>query len=264
MLTLEELYSFKGKTAFITGASSGLGERFARVLSSVGARVILAARNLEKLKMLRAELGNAKALHMDISDKLSVSNCFSELEKAGEKIDICINSAGISFFTPIFEEDEHGGFESIIQTNLIGMWYVVKAVANHMRDNAIPGSIINIGSVNGAGRINEGLASYAASKAAVMQLTKALVGELSKHNIRINCINPGLFYTSMTERFLRDHERLKQMEELIPLGFVAKPEDLDGTILLLASNEHSAYITGVCITVDGGVSWGGLATNKPK
>ena len=126
-----QLFDLKDKTALITGASSGLGEKFARCLSCAGARVILAARRINKLKTLAAELNNARAIQMDVSDKQSVKSCFAELEQAGEKIDICVNNAGIFKATPVFEEDHQNDFESVMQTNVMGVWYVAKAAANH-------------------------------------------------------------------------------------------------------------------------------------
>jgi NAD(P)-dependent dehydrogenase (short-subunit alcohol dehydrogenase family) len=251
------LFDLHGKTAIITGASGGLGEQFARCLSSAGARVILAARRIDKLKTLAAELNNARAIQMDVADKQSVKSCFAELEQAGERIDICVNNAGIAILTPVFEEDDNDNFESIIQTNLMGVWYVTKAAANHMKSHGIHGSIISIGSVNGQNKLRDGLAAYASSKAAVIQLTKALVGELSPYNIRINCISPGLFHTPLTDYKLNTSEQKEAMNKIIPLGFVATPQNLEGALLLLASNAHSSYMTGSCITVDGGVSWGG-------
>jgi NAD(P)-dependent dehydrogenase (short-subunit alcohol dehydrogenase family) len=254
---MSHIFDLKGKTAIVTGASQGLGEQFARALNSSGARVILASRRVDKLQVLERDLSNAKVVQMDVADKTSVNKALAELENFGEKIDICVNNAGIAALTPIFEDDDNDNFESIIQTNLMGVWYVTKAVANYMKKHGIQGSIINIASVNGANKLREGLASYAASKAAVIHLTKSLVGELSSHNIRINCIAPGLFHTPLTNYKLNTVQQKKDMEQMIPLGFVAKPQDLDGVLLLLASNTHSAYITGTCITVDGGVSWGG-------
>lgn len=254
---MQHLFDLKGKTAFITGASSGLGEQCAYTLSKAGARVILIGRNLNKLEAVASKLNNAMAVARDVSDKDAVNKALNELDESGERIDICINSAGIATLTPIFEEEDKGNFEQIIQTNLMGTWYITKAVALHMKRHNIHGSIINISSVNGANKLREGLASYAASKAAVIQLTKALVGELSLYKIRINCIAPGLFHTPLTHYKLSSEEAQKSMEKLIPLGFVAQPTDLEGVILLLASNAASAYITGSCITIDGGVSWGG-------
>ncbi|WP_425362996.1 SDR family NAD(P)-dependent oxidoreductase [Candidatus Tisiphia endosymbiont of Hybos culiciformis] len=252
-----QLFNLTGKTALITGASSGLGEQFSRLLSTVGVRIILASRRLDKLQTLASELNNAIALEMDVADKISVQRAFNTLKEQGELIDICINNAGIAKPTPIFASCELDDFESIMQTNVLGVWYVTKKVANHMRNHGIHGSIINISSVNGANRLCENIAGYCASKASVIQMTKALVGELAKAHIRINCIIPGIFHTPLTDHRLNTEEKRKAIEELTPLNFIAEPSDLDGAILYLASNKASRYVTGSCITVDGGASWGG-------
>jgi len=250
------LFDLHGKTAIITGASSGLGEQFARCLSSAGARVILVARRIDKFNTLAAELNNAKAIQMDVSDKQSVKSCFAELEQAGEKVDICVNSAGIAVLTPIFAEDDNDSFESIVQTNLMGVWYVTKAAANHMKNHGIHGSIINIASINGDTFPYKEATAYATSKAAVIHMSKSLLTELSQHKIRINSIAPGLFHTPMTDHKLGTDQQRQEFAGQIPMGFVATPKDLDGALLLLASNAHSSYMTGSCITVDGGKSFG--------
>lgn len=249
----------KGKTALITGASSGIGEGFARCLSKAGVRVILASRRIDKLKSLAVELNDALPLEMDVSDKASVATAFEKIEKQGERIDISVNNAGFFRSTPVFDADEQNDFESVMQTNLIGLWYVTKASASHMKHNGIHGSIINIASVNGANFLGENSAAYCASKAAVIQLTKALVGELAKEHIRINCISPGLFHTPPTDPMVNTDTLRAKVENLIPLGFVPEPSGLDGTILYLASNQASPYVTGSCLTVDGGISWGGTS-----
>ena len=256
-MSLTQLYDFHGKTALITGASGSLGKQFARCLNARGARVLLASRSLKSLQDLSDELGNAKAIKMDVADKNSVISCFSELEKAGEKIDICVNNAGIAKLTPIFQEEQNDDFESLIQTNLIGVWYVTKAVATHMKNNNIHGSIINIGSVNGDNCLRPEASAYTVSKAAVIHMSKALVGELSSCGIRINCINPGLFHTPLTDYKLRAEEVKQQQLKRIPMNFVAEPSDIDGLILYLASNKASKYVTGSCFTIDGGISWSG-------
>ena len=250
---MNKIFDLHGKTAIITGASSGLGVQFARCLSSAGARVILAARSLDKLEALSNEIDNTRAIKMDIANKKSVQECFAELEKLGEKINICINNAGIFKDTPIFSEDPDCDFESVMQTNVMGTWYVTKAVANHMKNNNIHGSIINIGSVNGDSYLKPERSGYAISKAAIMHMTKALVRELSP-NIRINCISPGPFHTPATRYKISNPELKTNLEASIPLGFFAEPQDLDGIILYLASNEASRYVTGSTFTIDGGVS----------
>ena len=253
------LFDLSGKTALITGASSGLGKRFAEVLSAAGARVILTSMELAKLQALADTLKNAQAVEMDVSNKTAVRTAFTQIEQANERIDIAICAAGISGSTPIFEPEISDTFKRIIQTNLMGVWYVTQCAANHMKQYEIAGSIINIASIRGISYPRETTTGYCASKAAVIQLTKALTGELAQANIRINCIAPGAFCTPLIDHKLRIPGMKQAIEKPIPLGFIAEPEELDGTILYLASNKASRYVTGTCLTVDGGVSWGGQA-----
>ncbi|HJK85661.1 MAG TPA: SDR family oxidoreductase [Candidatus Megaira endosymbiont of Stentor roeselii] len=144
-----------------------------------------------------------------------------------------------------------------MQTNVMGIWYVTQFMAMHMKDNSIKGSIINIASINGTTKLGKNITGYCVSKAAVIQLTKALVGELSEAKIRINCIVPGLFPTPLTDSYLSILENRQVITNVIPLNFVATLSDLDGIILYLSSNKASRYVTGSSITVDGGMSWGG-------
>ena len=250
------IFDLKGKTALITGASSGLGEGFAHILSKAGARVILASRRIEKLETLAAELGNSVAVEMDVSGKESIREAFSKLESKNEKIDICINNAGIASHTPIFAED-NGKFEEILQTNVLGVWHVTRFAANHMKSHKIHGSIINIASVLGDNLTRSNMTGYAASKAAVIRMTENLVSELAEEKIRINAIVPGLFHTPLTDNRLNDESQKQQAAENIPLKFVANPSDMEGAILFLSSNELSGYMTGSCITIDGGSTWKG-------
>lgn len=250
-------YNLKGKTALITGASSGLGERMAFVLAQHGAKVILAARREDALHAIKKQIPNSSFYLMDVADRKSVYAAFNQIEEDQHRIDICINNAGIAKLTPVFEAADHEDFERMIQTNVMGTWYVTQSIATHMKQHSIAGSIINVSSVNGANKLREELTGYAVSKAAVIQMTKALVGELSKVNIRINCIAPGLFHTPLTDYKLNAVDAKEEMAQKIPLQFVGSPADLDGTILYLASNDASRYVTGSCLVVDGGVSWGG-------
>ncbi|HAT4486890.1 TPA: SDR family NAD(P)-dependent oxidoreductase [Legionella pneumophila] len=250
-------YNLKGKTALITGASSGLGERMAFVLAEHGAKVILAARREDALHAIKKQIPNSSFYLMDVADRKSVHATFNLIEEDQHRIDICINNAGIAKLTPLFEAADHEDFERMIQTNVMGTWYVTQSIATHMKQHSIAGSIINVSSVNGANKLREELTGYAVSKAAVIQMTKALVGELSKVNIRTNCIAPGLFHTPLTDYKLNTVDGKEEMAQKIPLQFVGSPADLDGTILYLASNDASRYVTGSCLVVDGGVSWGG-------
>ncbi len=245
---MNSIFNLSGKTALITGASSGLGENFSKCLVRSGARVILAARRLDKLKNLAKELKNAIPIQMDVADQQSVENAFNSIEKSNERIDICINNAGITKLTPLFAKDDQNDFEKILQTNITGVWYVTKHVAQHMKYHKIHGAIINIGSVNGDSIPAYKGSAYSISKAAVIHLTKSLVSELSSYNIRINCISPGWFKTPMND------PNIEKIIPLIPCGKIAAPKDMDGLILYLSSNKASSYVTGSCFTIDGGIS----------
>ncbi len=256
---MHEYFNLTGKTAIVTGASSGLGKRFAEVLSKFGAKVIIIARRKERLKELAKTL-NSKGgfvipLDLDIEDDSLLQKKFSSLLESGEKIDILVNSAGVLRLTPAFSESIES-FDKIFNVNVRSLWIITQKIACHMRDENIQGSIINVASISGdlVPSYKEG--AYCASKAAVNQITKQLVGEFSPYNIRINSILPGLIRTEMTQKQIeQDEENLKKE---IPLGFIAEPKDLDCALLYLASNKASRYVTGSSLIIDGGDSWRGV------
>lgn len=253
-----DIFDLKGKTAFITGAAGGLGSRFAQVLASAGVHIIAADLHEEALESLRQDVtkqgGNILTTSLNIADEQSVTKVVALLEKEKKIVDICINAAGITRLTPIFGENSQ--FESVIQVNLIGTWFITKHIANHMKNHNIAGSIINIASMNGFDRPAPTVSAYCASKAGVIYMTKSLVSELGEHHIRINAICPGLFPSGMTKDIIA--EQSDYWKNITPLGYLSEPSDLDGTILYLASNAASRCVTGACITVDGGVSCRGL------
>ncbi|MBS0184753.1 MAG: SDR family oxidoreductase [Proteobacteria bacterium] len=258
---MTDIFNLNGKTALITGASSGLGKQFAKTLASAGAKVILAARRTDLLeeivKDIQAQGYQARAITLDVKDQKSVKEAIQFLTSQGEKIDILINNAGIAGFTPVFADKDAQVFEDIMNTNVLGIWYMTKEVATHMKEKKIEGSIINIASIYGMNKLETQQTAYCASKAAVIQMTKALVGELSPYNIRINCIAPGYVLTPMVPKWVEKKHEDKQISGTIPQNFLATPKDLDGLLLYLASNKASTYMTGSCITIDGGSSWGG-------
>jgi NAD(P)-dependent dehydrogenase (short-subunit alcohol dehydrogenase family) len=253
----QKLFGLHRKTALVTGASSGLGLAFSEALAQAGARVILSARKLDKVQNavnnLRAKSLDAVAIEMDVSQEDSVKTALSLLEAKGEKIDILVNNAALGMATPIFQPDSQHDFEKVIKTNLIGVWYVTKAVANHMKLNNIQGSIINIASVNGETYPYKNQTAYAVSKAAIIHMTKSLVLELSPYKIRINTISPGPIKSYLYGApFEHDWSFWRGK---IPLGFLAEPSDLFGALIYLASNDASRFMTGSCITIDGGLSF---------
>ena len=243
--------SFKGKTAVITGASQGIGLEIAKEIASRGADKI-AINSIEEfaedaVKQIE-ELG-AKVLYMqtDVSNKESVVNFISKTIESFEKIDICVNNAGItadSLGLRLKEID----FDKVISVNLKGTFLTNKAVAKYMVKQK-KGSIVNIASVIGITG-NIGQANYAASKAGVIAVTKSFAQELAARNIRVNAVAPGFIKTNMTDKLSED-TRLSILER-IPLRQFGMPEDVAKLVAFLAS-DNSKYITGQVVVIDGGM-----------
>ncbi|MEE2877372.1 MAG: glucose 1-dehydrogenase [Pseudomonadota bacterium] len=248
-----KLFDLKGKSALVTGSSGGLGASFAKVLSEAGATVVLAARRLEKLEALAAEIeragGKAVAVQLDVTDPDSVTAAFAAInEKLGGPVDIIVNNSGISrdnWYTKITEDD----WRAVMNTNLDGVWRVAKAGTNALVEAGKPGSIINIASIT-ALRPQHTIAAYAASKAAVDHLTRVMALESARNGIRVNAIAPGYFKTDINDEFL-DSEAGEKMRKRVPMRRFGKHEELAGALLLLASDAGS-YMTGTTIAVDGG------------
>jgi NAD(P)-dependent dehydrogenase (short-subunit alcohol dehydrogenase family) len=247
-----ELFSLAGKTALVTGASSGLGRHFAQVLAAAGARVALAARRIDRLQALEAEIeaggGSAKAVALDVTDRASVARAFEEVEAALGPVSILVNNAGVpsgSFFAKTSEEE----WRKVMAVNLDGVFRVGQEAARRMAVKGAGGSIINIASILGFGAIKS-LSAYAASKAAVVSLTKSMALELARNRIRVNAIAPGYFSTEINAGFF-ESEAGKRLLSRVPMGRVGELAELDGPLLLLAS-DAGAFMTGSVITVDGG------------
>ena len=246
------LFSLQGKTALVTGASSGLGWHFARVLSGAGAKVAVAARRLDRLEDLAAEIkqdgGQAAAFALDVTDRASVARAFTDAETSLGPIGIVVNNAGVpsgTFFLDTSEEE----WRAVMAVNLDGIYRVGQEAARRMAAAGSGGSIINIASILGFGAIKT-LSAYAASKAAVVSLTKSMALELARNRIRVNAIAPGYFETEINDAYLAS-EAGKRMVAGVPMRRAGKLEDLDGPLLLLAS-EAGAFMTGSVIGVDGG------------
>ena len=246
--------SLAGKVAVVTGASSGLGRHFAKTLAGQGVKVAAAARRIDELARLCEEIaevdGRAIPVGLDVTDAKSVHDCLAHAETELGPIAILVNNAGLASTASTLDVEEEE-WDRVVDTNLKGVWLMAQAAARLMADHGHGGAIINIASVlglTGSGKV----APYCASKAAVVNLTRAMAADLARHNIRVNALAPGYFETDINRDFLRS-EAGKAICERIPQRRFGKLDDLDGALLLLAS-EASHYMTGSIITVDGGQS----------
>ena len=250
---MQDLFDLSGRNALVTGASSGLGRHFARVLASAGASVALAARRQDALEALAGELeregARAAPIPMDVRREESVVSGFGRAEAALGPLHVVVNNAGIA---PVaaFPEQSESQWSEMLATNLHGTWLVAREAAKRMTAADVKGSIINITSIL-AFRVTKGLSGYAAAKAGLMQLTRALSLELAPRRIRVNAIAPGYILSDMNREFFGSPAG-DAMVKRIPQRRLGAPEDLDGALLLLASNAASGYMTGSVITVDGG------------
>lgn len=236
------------RTVLVTGASSGLGAHFAQVLARDGWNVILAARRLERTAAAAEELVlqglSASALEMDVTDPASVSAGFAAIEGL---IDVVVNNAGVSGEGAALDVSPQA-FDEVIATNLGGVFHVAQTAARRMRTTG-GGAIVNIASILGL-RVAGGVAAYAASKAGVIQLTKALALEWARYGIRVNALCPGYIETPINAAFFAT-EAGKALIKRIPQRRLGQLSDLDAPLRLLCSPEAS-YMTGSIVAVDGG------------
>lgn len=242
-----------GKRALVTGASSGLGLHFAAVLAAAGADIMLAARRLDRVnaeaERLRETGASAGAVEMDVTDSDGVARFFADTTP----FDIVINNAGLAGEGTALDM-EMSAFETIIDTNLTGVFAVAQAAARSMNTTG-GGAIVNIASILGL-RVAGGVSAYAASKAAVIQLTKALALEWARQGIRVNALCPGYIETPINAAFFAT-DAGQALIRRIPQRRLGRLSDLDAPLLLLAS-DRSAFMTGAVVAVDGGHLVSGL------
>ncbi|MCP3689909.1 MAG: SDR family oxidoreductase [Gammaproteobacteria bacterium] len=242
-----------GKRIVITGASSGLGEHFAHVLSRSGANLGVMARREENLESLAVELegryhNRVVPLQCDVSEPDSIEQAVAAVHDQLGGIDVLINNAGVSRQSAALQQTLDD-WDAVIDTNLRGCWLTAVATAKLMVANNTAGNIVNIASVLGFG-VSKQVAPYSISKAGVVQMTKVLALEWARHGIRVNGLAPGYIRTEINQQFFESPAG-KELISRLPQGRLGQPEDLDGALLLLVS-EASAFMTGTVIPVDGG------------
>ena len=251
-----DYFELKGKTALITGASSGLGAHFASLLANEGVHVIIAARRTdrlaEQLERIKSQGGSARAVAMDVTDNDSVLHAFQSIAHTEGRLDILVNNAGVGDDPKKFLNTDEQDWAWQMQTNLDGAWRVAREAARLMVRTETAGSIINIASIYG---YNTGAmkVAYNVSKAGVMQLTKSMSIELCRNNIRVNSLCPGWFLTEINQEYFATESGERYVKG-IPMRQLGEYDDLNVPLMMLASNKAGRYITGSAVSVDGGIS----------
>ncbi|MEH6696075.1 MAG: SDR family oxidoreductase [Hyphomonas sp.] len=247
------MFSLANRTALVTGASSGLGRHFAGVLADAGAHVVLAARRVDRLEEVAADIekrgGKAMVVAMDVTSDKSIVDAYAAIDETlGRPCDLIVNNSGMSregWFREMAEDD----WNAVIDTNLTGVWRVAKHGSNAMVAAGAKGSIINIASIT-AQQPQMMTTAYCVSKAGVDHMTRQMAVEMARFGVRVNAISPGYFKTEINDAYL-DSEAGDAMRKRVPMRRFGEYRELDGALLLLASDAGS-FMTGSTIVVDGG------------
>jgi len=258
-MSVLDTFRLDDKVAIVTGAGRGLGKAMAIALAEAGAHVVVTARSTDQIEKTAEEIRalgrKSLPIAMDIGKADQVQPVVDKTLETFAQIDILVNNAGVAVVKPLVPLP---GFDKgitredllrVLETNLIGPFFLTQAVGTHFMERG-EGKVINITSVT-AMRAGSHQTTYASSKAAILQFTKALANEWARYNINVNAIAPGAFHTEMSKKVYEDEKLLKLMHARIPMYRSGKPEELGPVVVFLAS-EASSYITGVGIYVDGG------------
>jgi 3-oxoacyl-[acyl-carrier protein] reductase len=251
-MTAAELFDVKGRVALVTGASSGLGVRFAELLAGEGAAVALVARRADRIAAVKARIdkagGRAVAIAADVTDRGAMMRAFDDAEKAFGTVTILVNNAGVAHSGRALELPQEE-WRHVVGTDLDAVFFWAQEGARRMLSAGKGGAIVNVASVLGFG-VAKGTAAYAVAKAGVVQLTKALGLELAFKGVRVNAIAPGWIVTDLNREYLAS-EAGATIKREIPVGRFGEERDLDGALLLLVS-DAGRFIAGTTIVVDGG------------
>lgn len=246
-----DAFKLHDRVALVTGASSGLGARFARVLDAAGAKLVLAARRTDRLEKLAAELRDALPVSCDVTNDAHVRGLVGDALKHYGQIDILVNAAGDAEPHEA-EEEPLDTFRRIVALNLVAAFAVAQGVGRHMLERR-RGSIINMASVLGlVGGGLRSLPSYAASKGGLVNLTRELALEWADRGVRVNAIAPAYFPSELTAPIFANEKAIAAISRMTPMRRPGKPHELDGALLFFAS-DASSYVTGQVLAVDGGL-----------
>ena len=252
LTALDPLTPFRldGKVALVTGASSGLGDRFARVLDAVGARVVVTARRADRLEALAASLTSPLVVPADLAVRAERERVVATVLAEGGRLDVLVNNAGVGVATAL-EDETLDWFRTVMEVNVTAAWHLAKLG----RDALIAdggGSIVNVASMLGVvGSTPVKQASYCASKGAMVNLTRELALQFARKGVRVNALCPGWFPSEMTAGMESDEGAQRFIDTNTPMRRMGEPDELDGALLLLASDAGS-FITGQTLVVDGG------------
>ncbi len=257
-MTTTDVFAVDGRTAVITGASSGLGVVFARALAERGANVVLAARRADRIRRLAGEIaedgGAALAVPCDVTDPDGVEGLLDAAAARFGRVDVMVNNAGTAGDGgPVPERLPHAMFEETVRVNLLGVWYGCRGAGARMLADGAGGSIVNVSSVLGTGAQQNYPPAYQATKAAVINLTRTLALSWGDRGVRVNALAPGWFPSEMTEPYFSMPPFLRTILDQQPSGRLGDPQELVGPILFLAS-DASSYVSGTTLVVDGGMS----------
>lgn len=250
----ESVFDLTGKVALVTGASRGIGESIARLLAAYGAHVIVSSRKLDGCEAVAASIreagGKAEALACHVGEMAQIDDTFAHIKATHGKLDILVNNAAANpYFGHILDTDL-AAYQKTVDVNIRGYFFMSVAAGKMMKEQG-GGVILNTASVNGV-TPGDMQGIYSVTKAAVISMTKAFAKECGKLNIRVNALLPGLTDTKFASALTQNEHILKTALKTIPLGRVADPDEMAGTVLYLVS-DASSYTTGATVVVDGGM-----------